>query len=428
MPRRAAARLRRFEEWLADRPRDAVLLVFAAAMVVRLAVAFVALGVDFLGDGDSDLYLALATNLAERRGYVDPTTLAPTAYRPVGYPAFVAGLWAVTGVGNMVVLKAVEAVIGAGTCALVAVLAWRLFGSRAGLLAGVIAVLYPALIYYPSAVMTENLFTFLLMAFAVLLHEAYERDANILYVAAGLMLGLAILTRPILLLMPAFVGVWALLSYRRLMPAMRVALVVGLSTLVVVAPWTARNIVVMDGFVTVSTNGGLSFWQNNNPVGFADRNDDGRWRPYTELPHADELAALDELDREARAYELALEAISAQPALVPRHMAEKLWNFWDPVPDRSQAEMLASALSFGPVLLLAAGGMVVDRRLGTRIAPYVIVLFVVSAAVYAGRPRTRFPIEPFLITYAAFMVARLVAWYRRRADGSTTPHGKAVAG
>src|SRR6185369_934277 len=113
-----------------------------------------------------------------------------------------------------------------------------LWDSRVGRLAASICWLYPSLIFYDYLILTETLFTCLLVAFVLASVKLVQEPRTRFAIACGATLGLAALTRSVLwplplLLCPALLVVLHAPWSRRLVLAATV-----LSTYaVVVGPW-----------------------------------------------------------------------------------------------------------------------------------------------------------------------------------------------
>jgi Dolichyl-phosphate-mannose-protein mannosyltransferase len=132
--------------------------------ILLLAVALRAYGVlshPTVPNGDAADYQRLATGLVEGRGYVNVAG-APTAWRPPAYPIFLAGVYEILGVS---VLRAtiVQAILGGLTVLMLTALGAMVLGWRRALIAGVIAAVYPAFVWLPRLLLSENLSLFLLL-------------------------------------------------------------------------------------------------------------------------------------------------------------------------------------------------------------------------------------------------------------------------
>src|ERR1700733_1441670 len=88
------------------------------------------------------------------------TTIEPTLVRLPGYPAFLALCFAAFGVANYRAVVYLQALIDLGTCLLIASLAGKLCGRRAGRIALVLAALCPFTANYVAFPLTETLSIF----------------------------------------------------------------------------------------------------------------------------------------------------------------------------------------------------------------------------------------------------------------------------
>src|SRR5580693_8252905 len=197
-----------------ERGRDA-LMVFAAAVVVRLAVVAWAVG-RFPAVEDGHYYDVLATRLASLAGY---TWLWPdgavtyAAHYPVGYPAMLAAVYAVVG-PSLGAAMAVNAVVGAaaawGAHRLVdgpGVARWRPIAG------GLAVALHPALVPYTAAIMTEGVAASLVVVAAALAGgargEGGPARAWPWVLASGMAMGLSTLVRPQSLVLAPVLGALA---------------------------------------------------------------------------------------------------------------------------------------------------------------------------------------------------------------------------
>lgn len=184
----------------------------------------------------------------------------PLIFYPPLYPYFIGFCYALF--GSLSAVKACQAVAGCLLIPAVGRLGSRVFGPTAGIVAAGLAAFYPDLVWFSLHFWSETLFL-------VLLYWALERllaaDASGSRAAAGLaglLWGLAILTRETALYFTPVVALW--LVWRRPREgALPKAAAFLLATTLTVAPWTYRNRVVYGAFVPVSTAGALNLWQGN---------------------------------------------------------------------------------------------------------------------------------------------------------------------
>ena len=229
----------------------------ALALVTRLSVVVWA-AARFPPAGDGFYYDTLARRIASGEGY---TWLWPdgavtyAAHYPVGYPALVAGAYALFG-AHTVVAMALNAAFGSLGVVAMHRLALRATDPARAALAALVMAIHPALLPYTAAVMTEGVTAALLVIAAAL--GAAARDGRHAWrwrAAAGAVMGLATLVRPQCLVFAPALGA---LSVQAGSIRARAA-AAGVVTAVVLAccaPWTIRNCVRMDRCALVSVNGG----------------------------------------------------------------------------------------------------------------------------------------------------------------------------
>jgi 4-amino-4-deoxy-L-arabinose transferase-like glycosyltransferase len=201
--------------------------------------------------GDSLLYGDIAANWLTRGIYGHTvsqasglSTVEPTLVRLPGYPAFLALCFAVFGVANYRAVIYLQVLIDLGSCLLIAGLAAKICGRRAGRFALLLAVLCPFTANYAAAPLTETLSIFCVALGFFALAEVLESPRP---VWTGLLIfswSYATLLRPDGALLA--VVLWAaLIVYGRhslgLGPAIRLAMVATLLSLLPFVAWTVRN-------------------------------------------------------------------------------------------------------------------------------------------------------------------------------------------
>jgi 4-amino-4-deoxy-L-arabinose transferase-like glycosyltransferase len=198
--------------------------------------------------GDAQ-YLTVARNLAFHHAFsltdVASGQLFPTARRPPLYPALIALLWWGDSPPVMVLLL-LQAFLGATTVALCYLIARDSFNRVVAVIAGFAMALAPMTGYFTAVVLTETLFTFLL-TLAIFL---WGREKLVL---AGLVFGLASLTRPGLLFF--FIALPALALLPSLRRRWREYLTIAVLALGLSSIWIVRNALVFGKFIPVAASG-----------------------------------------------------------------------------------------------------------------------------------------------------------------------------
>jgi 4-amino-4-deoxy-L-arabinose transferase-like glycosyltransferase len=178
-----------------------------------------------------------------------------------------------------------QAVLGALTAVLSALLAAKLFSARAGIVAGLGVALHRTAIWFPTLLLKENVFLPLVVLLALLLvttREVDERESAtarrrwITWALVGVLAALGALLRGnLLVLLPCFVAwpvVRAVCERRAFARALGASLAVAAGTALVLAPVALRNYAVGGRFVLSTSGAGTNFYGGNNldnPYGVA---------------------------------------------------------------------------------------------------------------------------------------------------------------
>jgi 4-amino-4-deoxy-L-arabinose transferase-like glycosyltransferase len=375
------------------------------ALMVRLLWALVM--ADRVPQLDEVQYIEHAVRLARGEGYVDGAG-NPTAFWPVGYPALLSlayrlfGESKATGIG-------LQIVIGVATCLLLSVAGTRLFHREIGRWAGLLLAVYPNHVMYATLHLGEPLFTLLLLA--ALIPVVSRSDPGLLRsITAGMLFGLATLTRPLIFLFPLLLPLAWSKEDRRTGSAIRTGAVVFAATMLTVSPWLWRNHGLTGRWTTLSTNGGDVFWVGNNPRAL------GGYRHPQDL--REPLRVGDHFVRE-RGYRLGLESIVEAPGRSMLRAMQKitylfaietdgsLWNLkglTQPRPILVTLLLLALAnvayllvLSSGLLGLMDSSASPLFRRIFLLLVAYTIAIVM----VFFGDPRYHLPLIPPLLLFSA---------------------------
>ncbi|HHT71813.1 MAG TPA: hypothetical protein GX016_09660 [Firmicutes bacterium] len=164
------------------------------------------------------------------------------------------------------VIRYLHSLLGAISCGFGYSIGAYAFGNRAAAIAsGVLMAVYLPLVYYTGLAFSETLFLFLFLWSVCWLYRLAQSRAKNDAVWAGLLLGLATLTRPVTLLVPVLLLLWYWLIWERQgrLVLARVGLIM-LVLLVTLLPWTIRNFIVTGDLVLVDMNGGVNFYIGHN--------------------------------------------------------------------------------------------------------------------------------------------------------------------
>lgn len=403
----------------------ALAAVLAVALAARIATVLAT--PDYTPLYDAADYHRHALSIAGGDGYPGSAFVdGATAFRPPAYPYLLAAVYELTG-SSYTAARLVGALLGTLAVLLVYVIGRRLMTPAAALAAAAVAALFPSLVFWNAALLTEPLFLALELGAVLAALVARDRASLRWAAAAGALAGAAALSRSngILLVPVLAVGVWCLrprLSVRALAaPAVLVA-----SAALALAPWAVRNAVELDAFVPISTQGGLGLAGTYNDQARTDADYRGGWRAPLSVPEHQDLRAQRslseaELEGELRSRALAYAAEHPGYALEAAGLNALRAFALYPVPERivrnernerAIGESAATAVTWTTwlLLVLALAGAVLLVRRRPRVPAQafvwaVPVLMVLVAVVLSGQLRHRAPAEPFLALLAGAALA-----------------------
>ncbi|MBI4831783.1 MAG: glycosyltransferase family 39 protein [Candidatus Lindowbacteria bacterium] len=414
-------------------------------------------------------------------------------YQDPLYPYLLGAVYSVFG-RDLFWMRAFQLFIGAVSCALIYLLASSLFDRKVGLLAGALAALYKPFFYFEAMIEKTFLAIFLISLFLLLLTAARPRRSFLLWVAAGFTLGLLALVRANTLALAAGVVVWLLitkgerrnakgereerqgektkrgrgylildfgfwiLDWRKFrnpnkgnVEGFKHKLVstagffVGL--LLVLGPVCARNHIVGNDIVLVTSQAGQNFYIGNNPA-----NLNGRYqpplfiRPNPRYEQEDFRARAEIMTgrklkpSEVSAYWFgeALRFITGEPNKWLRLMRTKarlFWNFYE-VPDNQNyyffsrySFLLRRHLpDFRIVAALGLTGMALCVPQWRKLSLLYLAVIIYSATVIAFYvfDRYRLPVVPPLIVFAAATPFVLGAMLKQKKYARTAAAGGMV--
>jgi hypothetical protein len=440
--------------------------VFLLALLVRLInLAFLTGNQSFFAETDAFAYWKLGAGLARPESFWS-TLLAETDRMPL-YPLLLGGIRHIFGDDPRMV-AILQAVIDAGTCALIAALG-VLISPLVGLIAGILAALSVTLIVFSTQILTETaslfFFTLMLLAGARFLRH----PTNALAIIAGLAGGIASATRPavapLLAAAVPLVLVIALMQRRGFAAALAAALLFAVGAAAPIAPVLLRNVIHYGSFsLTTQTGHHLADWivplvterADGTPYQktvdrmealyaqraqttlcaprklecSAEHDLNGQTNPFQRAAVKSEVAreamARLPLSAYAKAWLEGMVVNLASPALLidPRVRAlpkpsfyntpgASLWEktraylFDDPA--AYQVLLIVGLVAMLPILMLEAAGFVMLARTLPWAAVFaggVLAYFLLLNGPVAT-PKYRLPMEPVLIVLAAIPLARL---------------------
>jgi 4-amino-4-deoxy-L-arabinose transferase-like glycosyltransferase len=411
-------------------------VVLRWALVVGLLVRAAILSqTGGLGTGivDEQHYRLIATNIQEHREF-STVQGQPTSIRPPLYPALVAAVWTVTSPQNLQAVRVVQILLALGTAGIVFAIGRRVFGREAAYYAAAVCWLYPPLILFNFLILTETLFTFLLLLFVLLAVAVVQAPRAWTAVACGVALGLAALTRSVLWPLPLVlcpmlaVMIRAPLARRLALPAL-----VFVGYAIAIGPWAVRNTRLQEVVTVVDTMGGINLRMGNYEFTPDDRMwdavslvGDKSWVRGFATERPDQAPTEGRKDKWAQ--RKAVEYMLAHPTITARRALIKFADFWGLdrefiagvqtglfSPPPAIAALGAAAIVLGYVLVVctgAAGAWLAaprDWRLHLLLLLPVLVTVAAHTIVF-GHSRYHVPLMPILGLYAAALFVQREAF------------------
>ncbi len=417
--------------------RFALSAILVAALAIRVFVAFDVNSIAPQSDAaDFDRH---ALSLAEGDGYPEALEVlggpGASAFRPPLYPLVLTPVYAVVDTDDASArwlgARLEQAVIGTAIVALIALIAFQLWGRRTALIAAAIAAIYPPLLQAGTSLLTEPLFIAMVLAAIAAVLRYRLNDPRLRWLAiAGVCAGFAALTRGngLAVVVALAFGAWDMRPRLSLKSAAQPALLIACAAVVVV-PWTIRNAIELDAFVPVTDQAGVAIGGQYNDVAKAN---DWSWVGPWGVPAFADLYEGEPLGEVKLGRELADRGVDyafdnpGSVVSVAFNNSLRLLSLHDPIDfERSSAPVVgqpsglavAGAFAFWAVALLAIAGALTGaaRRIPGFIWLYVGLL-VASIIFVAGSGRYRAPLEPIVILLAAATIERALssrsAWPR----------------
>jgi 4-amino-4-deoxy-L-arabinose transferase-like glycosyltransferase len=401
--------------------RRALLLIMVLALVLRLAVT-VAFEPVPPSLSDAEYYEAAARSVAGGTGYEVRLTETqfvpgdwPTAFFPPGFSFYLAGFYKLLGAG-VDVARIANVAAGVLTIPVVYLIGVRLLGPREGLLGALLAAISPSLALWTPVLLSETLFTLVFGLALFLVVDALRGGGRLVLLEAalaGAVIGLAALVRgQALVLLPVAFAWWWLHTVPRSRVPVAAALA-AVAVLLLLTPWTLRNLSIFDEPVLLSTNFGY-----NLRVGHAEYSN-GRFVDPVDLYELVDPGENLELTLNAEGARLAVDYALAHPGRELELSLDKVRWLWSPDTDvvlwlesfgatpidetvESALQWPARVMHWATLALLVPALLSLGmRHRAVSLAGLLALAWTAVHIVFFGEPRYHLPLLPLLLPFTA---------------------------
>ena len=355
-------------------------------------------------DADELNYDVYAISLLERHQF--GTDGVSGAYITPFYPMFLAGIYFLFG-HNYLVVQIVQALLGALVCLMVYFISKEVFDKSVATLAFFLMGIHYYFIRYGIFILSENLFI-VFVALSTLLLIRFCKSPSYGYGALfGLVCSIATLTRSAYAFF-VFMAIMVLvlkksdflnIAYKKLI---KILAVIVLCFVLPVSVWTLRNYFVFKSFVPLGTEAGVVLYAAYNPpegkILDSAVHDDITW----------EASQKPELEYCRFLIKHTFLSIKKDPTKLYKYIPLKLMYFFSPFDwvafEGNGVYNFASAF----ILPLSFLGIILSLRKKISGLKFIVLLpviyFLLITIAVMGVPRTRLPVEPCFIIFAAFFM------------------------
>ena len=355
--------------------------------------------------GDALTYHSIAKNLIEKRQFSLRDEDSPTIRRAPLYPILLACIYLIIGESLRVVyfVQLMMLILGGYilTCS-ISLLTQR---KNIPILGLFLYCLYFPFLYYTSLILTEILFTTLMIIFSYYLIKSIQFENQKDLIKSGLILGLLTLCKPVTLLLPIFIIIVSFFLKNRKFE-IKSLLLVALICYLTILPWSIRNFIVTSEFVPITSGSGIEFWMTTD-------RDISMGNPWSRIPQHIKERNLSELEMDSALIEEGIKNIINDPIIYFRNMNYNFIRFWTNIRignpnSATNSTLVFLTLNLSLIALLIIGVLKNNYFTDSHIILLSIVLyFSLLYTVFGATGRFSIPIIPYLIIFSSYGLHRL---------------------
>jgi len=393
-----------------------IVWVFLLALIFRLAITFVwhQMGRgDTLTTSDGTLFYEIAKNLVNGEGF--HAYGGPVTRRPPMYPFF---LTLFLNFPFPLAAQVAQALLGALSCLILYGIGKELFNDKVGWIAGLLSAVDYLSIRQVLSILTEVLFTFFLLCFFYCIIRFYKSGKKGWILGAGILAGVTLLTKDVLLFYFPLVGLCFLLGEESLRVRLSTSVLFLTVFLATIAPWVIRNVLLLQKPVLITVSSGHTFYLGNGPQTLGGTTGE-EWElgKKTDYPKTSDFPPLYTVEADRYLFKKTFNHIVAHPGRFFELVGIKIINMWRPYESRSPLlSKIFTTVTYIPVFILGAVGVGKTIHQWEKLLP-IFVFFVYMFGIHAvtlASIRYRFPVMPLLMVFAAYSLSAVFETLRRK--------------
>lgn len=375
-----------------------ILSIFFIAFIIRL---FFALNGSNILLGDEIFYENTGANILAGNGYSHNGHLI--AEKPPGYPVFVSLVYSIFG-HSFISVRVAQAFLDALMCIVLYAIARRLFNEKTAILSGVLCAGHYFFLKSLQLIRPDTLQMFFIAGSVFYWIKWREKYSKIDAALLGIFSSISIMLKANMAILPFLI---VLIELFRIIKNKKTGLDIFIKSALIfallfsfpVAVWTARNYKVFNSFIPLATDSGLALYSSYNPP------EGKKFGILTDDSVTKKAHEMGEVERSRFLTDKTKEYIISHPENVIRLIPLKILFFWS-VFDWETINPGKGAYNFSTAFILPfclAGFVLLINRLKYLYPVTTPVIYAFALGIiFAGIPRFRLAIEPFLIIVAAF--------------------------
>lgn len=178
------------------------------------------------------------------------------------YPYYIAATYAIG--ETLATPRVVQMLTGLANIVIVYLIALNLFGVIPALIAAFVMSVYPVFIYFEGDLMMIPLILFTINLSCLMFVRYQMTRARKYLIGAGIFLGLSAMGKPDTIMIAPFMALYILLTEGTVKRGLVRACMLAVWVTVTISPITITNILALNDFVLLTSNGGVNFYIGNH--------------------------------------------------------------------------------------------------------------------------------------------------------------------